>query len=331
MLMMLLLTQDLQFLDRYVPLLLWVLYTCVYIAVTYHCVFRWHGAPPSEELWRCLPLSELGLVLLVSYTSSMGMMGVAHLAVMTSDAGAIVPPAVPPVSVHAPRYCKFCPGSSWKPARAHHCPECDACVFMRHHHCWIIRNCVGWGNQKVFWLFLFYSACALSFSLALLAAATGHWLLECVRFGPSWSLRACASSVAAAWCCCRGLQHVAENIEEQWKSLRYNMLPTEKVRGLFGAPEASWQGRLRQALGSPCWLWFLPIAAKSDPDLLDKVFQHNPFSGRIEEAPSSALDGHPSAVSACRPPSTMTLLSARHRQDGSKAHALGHAGMMKGL
>jgi palmitoyltransferase ZDHHC2/15/20 len=52
-------------------------------------------------------------------------------------------------------FCKKCVKP--RPERSHHCSTCKQCILKMDHHCPWISNCVGFNNQKSFYLFLFYA------------------------------------------------------------------------------------------------------------------------------------------------------------------------------
>ena len=61
--------------------------------------------------------------------------------------------------------CKKCEKN--RPLRAHHCKICKKCFMKMDHHCPWVFNCVGFANQKIFFLFICYANAGCVFALGM--------------------------------------------------------------------------------------------------------------------------------------------------------------------
>lgn len=282
------------FIDH-LPALLWLVYTAVYVVVL-RCALM--------ALFNVFSLQ--GFVVALTYTLSMGSMGVSHLLAALSNPTVVTTTTVPE-GIREPRFCNLCPGRPWKPPRAHHCRDCDRCVFLRHHHCVITGNCVGWGNRRFFLLFLALASMALLESIALLLLSFVSLLIE-PRMSAPWPslLFACVLGTAALYACLKGLTLIFENMEEQWRSTTTNTTPTEASRNLFGTPaDAALSVALARIFGS------------RPPNFCEQVFHKNPLTGLVEEATCEVLAGYSDdsfGSQACRLPSASALAEKRKHQ-----------------
>ncbi|KAF9198273.1 hypothetical protein BGZ49_000942 [Haplosporangium sp. Z 27] len=75
-----------------------------------------------------------------------------------------------------PRWCDVCKVN--KPDRCHHCSECNRCVLRMDHHCPWVNGCIGYGNYKYFYLFIFYGSLAALWVVATMFPILMHVLRE---------------------------------------------------------------------------------------------------------------------------------------------------------
>jgi len=68
----------------------------------------------------------------------------------STTSGIILPTLKPP----GWSYCSEC--CSTAPRRCRHCWICNVCVLKRDHHCIFTGNCVGYRNQRYFFMLLTY-------------------------------------------------------------------------------------------------------------------------------------------------------------------------------
>jgi len=70
--------------------------------------------------------------------------------------------------------CLFCRKIRIK--RSHHCNNCRKCHLKLDHHCFLLNNCVGLANYKLFIVFLFYAVLTSLFVVSTMFEAIEYYL-----------------------------------------------------------------------------------------------------------------------------------------------------------
>ena len=143
-------------------------------------VFYWHKQLNIDEQFiPGVPLTGKGIFYCLTFNGFCFLAIFTHLRAAFTDPGKIEEGMTPPFQSEFMdmKNCEKCQGrETWKPARAHHCSECDFCVFKMDHHCPWINNCVGHRNMKYFLQFILYIMLA-SGTLSLLCVLSFYNLL----------------------------------------------------------------------------------------------------------------------------------------------------------
>merc|ERR1712039_1007328 len=189
---------------------------------------------------------------------------------MTTDPGTITDPHAPAGFQNA-KFCKLCPDAKtnndrWKPPRAHHCKTCHRCIFRMDHHCPWINNCVGYSNQKLFILFLSYTALSGIVSLLLLVCSAIYWLWS----QKSWSDAAPPGSGSLIFCgivtveCLAVVLFVGDFLQEQIESIQMNSPLVETYQRTHGE-RSTFMEHFKGIFGRNVLLWPLPIYSAPPP------------------------------------------------------------------
>eukprot|EP00927_Polykrikos_kofoidii_P015128 TRINITY_DN1670_c0_g1_i2.p1 TRINITY_DN1670_c0_g1~~TRINITY_DN1670_c0_g1_i2.p1 ORF type:complete len:308 (+),score=43.03 TRINITY_DN1670_c0_g1_i2:202-1125(+) len=240
----------------------WVVYWHVFVA--------WFMSPKPRFDW--LPFTDGGAVLFVLYQTILALAWYSHLTAATTDPGTVTQIQAP-AEFESPHFCKECQTEDgdenrrWKPPRAHHCKTCRKCIFRMDHHCPWVNNCVGLTNQKLFILFLCYTALSAVMTLLLLMVSAGFWLWSQKSWmdaaPPSCSALVCSGLVAVE--CLGAVLFVGDFLQEQIESIQMNSTLVETYQRTHGR-RTTFCDHFRGIFGNCVWAWPVPVPTAPTPD-----------------------------------------------------------------
>ena len=136
-----------------IPIVWIVIYT---ITACYSYYIYYNNSALSSH-----PIIKFFFSIIFYYCSFMTLL--CHTMSIYTEPGLIDQSIVSKLKSDKKNFCKKC--KKYRPLRAHHCSTCKKCVMKLDHHCPWIFNDVGYNNQKIFFLFLFYASfgCLIAF------------------------------------------------------------------------------------------------------------------------------------------------------------------------
>ena len=110
-------------------------------------------------------LKSIKYIISILFYFSVIMAIICHVLTIATDPGSLDYDIISQLKIKEKESCLKCQKD--RPKRAHHCSICKRCFMKMDHHCPWVFNCVGFGNQKIFFLFVSYTLLGTFFALIM--------------------------------------------------------------------------------------------------------------------------------------------------------------------
>ena len=113
-------------------------------------------------------LKSIKYIISVLFYFCVTMTMICHILTIVTDPGSLNYDLVSKLNPDSKNFCNKCQKD--RPNRAHHCSLCNKCFMKMDHHCPWVFNCIGFRNQKMFFLFIIYACIGLLIALIMFIA-----------------------------------------------------------------------------------------------------------------------------------------------------------------
>lgn len=158
--------------------------------------------------------------------------------------------------------------------RAHHCSECNVCIFKMDHHCPWINSCVGIRNTKYFFLFTLYTGIGALLSIVILI--TSFILL--MQDKSNEHVKNPNYPISFFLCVCVLIESILfafftlELVSEQLESFQDNQTYVDDLKDLIGIPMTLSES-LFVWLGEDWIFWLLPTRPVLNINYCERLYR----------------------------------------------------------
>jgi len=156
---------------------------------------------------------------------------------------------------------------------SHHCSKCKVCVYQMDHHCPLIDNCVGYGNQKEYIQFLIYTGFFCIYSAGFILWSKFYCALNSSKFCTDQSAYFIDfSKLLSLGIVSFFFVFIFYLLYEQYESLKTGKSQVDRLKEYEKLEKNEFWKNLSEMFGNqPGIFWILPISCREDLEKLLKI------------------------------------------------------------
>ncbi|ORY02973.1 zf-DHHC-domain-containing protein [Basidiobolus meristosporus CBS 931.73] len=150
------------------------------------------------------------------------------------------------------RFCNIC--EVIKPSRCHHCSTCNRCILKMDQ----INQCVGWGNYKLFYLFILYTSLFCILVVASIIPPLVHRAKSGNTIDTQWGIILAVAAVAGSGTLLLTRYHTKLLLNNQ--TTIEDLQSTRSGGNNENIYDLGRENNWRAVMGNVWWLWFVPTS-----------------------------------------------------------------------